>query len=65
MRLTFRHRLRSSRRFVFENIMDREHVCVLHRRWFRNLRLHVQRPEYVEYSLTGLKAGSAGSRWSG
>jgi saccharopine dehydrogenase-like protein len=57
MRLTFRHRLRSSRRFVFENIMDLEHVCVLHRRWFRNLRLHVQRPDYVEYSLTGLFYG--------
>jgi len=57
MRLTFSHRLRSSRRFVFENIMDLEHVCVLHRRWFRNLRLREQRPEYVEYSLTGLFYG--------
>ena len=57
MRLTFSHRLRSSRRFVFENIMDLEHVCVVHRRWFRNLRLHVQRPDYVEYSLTGLFYG--------
>src|SRR5437879_12876235 len=57
MRLTFRHSLRSSRRFVFENIMDLEHVCVLHRRWFRNLRVRVQRPDYVEYSLTGLFYG--------
>src|SRR5713226_6226110 len=57
MRLTFRHCLRSSRRFVFENIMDLEHVCVLHRRWFRNLRVRVQRTDYVEYSLTGLFYG--------
>jgi Saccharopine dehydrogenase NADP binding domain len=57
MRLTFRHSLRSSRRFVFENIMDLEHVCVVHRRWFRNLRVRVQRPDYVEYSLTGLFYG--------
>jgi len=42
---------------VFENIMDLEHVCVVHRRWFRNLRAHVQRPDYVEYSLTGLFYG--------
>ncbi len=57
MRLTFRHILRSSRRFVFENIMDLEHVCVVHRRWFRNLRVLVQRPDYVEYRLTGLFYG--------
>jgi len=57
MRHTFRHCLRSSRRFVFENIMDLEHVCVVHRRWFRNLRVRVQRPDYVEYSLTGLFYG--------
>jgi hypothetical protein len=37
--------------------MDLEHVCVLHRRWFRNLRMRVQRPDYVEYSLTGLFYG--------
>jgi len=53
MRLTFRHFVRSSRRFVFENIMDLEHVCVVHRRWFQNLRVRVQRPDYVEYRLTG------------
>lgn len=57
MRLTFRHFLRSSRRFVFENIMDLEHVCVVHRRWFQNLRVRVQRPDYVEYRLTGLFYG--------
>jgi len=53
MRLTFRHSLRSSRRFVFENIMDLEHVCVVHRRWFRNLRVIVQRADYVEYRVSG------------
>lgn len=57
MRLTFCHSLRSSRRFVFENIMDLEHVCVVHRRWFQNLRVRVQRPDYVEYRLTGLFYG--------
>jgi saccharopine dehydrogenase-like NADP-dependent oxidoreductase len=57
MRLTFSHPLRSSRRFVFENIMDLEHVCVVHRRWFRNLRVRVRRPDYVEYRLTGLFYG--------
>jgi Saccharopine dehydrogenase NADP binding domain len=57
MRLTFRHFVRSSRRFVFENIMDLEHVCVVHRRWFQNLRVRVQRPDYVEYRLTGLFYG--------
>src|SRR5438874_10865572 len=57
MKLTFRHFLRSSRRFVFENIMDLEHVCIVHRRWFQNLRVRVQRPDYVEYRLTGLFYG--------
>jgi saccharopine dehydrogenase-like NADP-dependent oxidoreductase len=57
MRLTFRHFLRSSRRFVLENIMDLEHVCVVHRRWFQNLRVRVQRPDYVEYRLLGLFYG--------
>jgi Saccharopine dehydrogenase NADP binding domain len=57
MRLTFSHRLRSSRRFVFENIMDLEHVCLLHRRWFRNLRVRVQLPDHVEYRLTGMFYG--------
>jgi hypothetical protein len=57
MRLTFRHSLRSSRRFVFENIMDLEHVCVVHRKWFKNLRVRIERPDYVEYRLTGLFYG--------
>ena len=49
---TYRRTLRTSRRFVFENIFDLEHVCVVHRRWFRNLRILVQKPQYVEYRLT-------------
>src|SRR2546427_4615626 len=57
MKPTSRHFLRSSRRFVFENIMDLEHVCVVHRRWFQNLRVRVQRPDYVEYRLTRLFYG--------
>ena len=59
MQLTFEHALRSSRKFVFENIMDLEHVCVVHRRWFRNLRVRVQRSDYVEYRLTGWFYGFA------
>jgi len=47
-----RHHLRSSRRLVFENIMDLEHVPVVHRRWFRDIRIREQRPDYVEYRLT-------------
>ena len=57
MRQTFRHRVRTSRRFVFENILDLEHVCALHRRWFRDLRVRVRRPDYVEYRLTSLFYG--------
>jgi len=53
MRLTFRHQVRSSRRFIFENIMDLDHVCVVHRRWFQNLRVIVQRADYVEYRVSG------------
>ena len=52
LRLEFRHRLRSCRRLVFENIMDLEHVPVIHRRWFREVRIREQRPDYVEYRLT-------------
>ena len=37
--------------------MDLEHVCVVHRRWFRNLRVRVQRSDYVEYRLRGLFFG--------
>jgi hypothetical protein len=33
--------------------MDLEHVCVVHRKWFRNLRVRIERPDYVEYRLTG------------
>jgi hypothetical protein len=57
MKSVFRHRLKSARRFVFENIMDLEHVCALHRRWFRNLRVRVRRDDYVEYRLTSLFYG--------
>ena len=57
MRLTFSHCLRSSRRFVFENIVDLDHVCVVHRRWFRDLRIRVERPDYAEYRLTALFYG--------
>ena len=52
MRLEFRHQLRSSRRLVFENIMDLEHVPVVHRRWFSEIRIRQQTPDYVEYRLT-------------
>jgi hypothetical protein len=37
--------------------MDLDHVCILHKRWFRNLRVIVQRPDYVEYRLTSLFYG--------
>jgi hypothetical protein len=55
--LIFRHKVKTARRFVFENIMDLDHVCTLHKRWFRNLRIVVQRPDYVEYRLTSLFYG--------
>jgi saccharopine dehydrogenase-like NADP-dependent oxidoreductase len=55
--LTFRHNVKTSRRFVFENIMDLDHVCTLHKRWFRNLRIVAQGPDYVEYRLTSLFYG--------
>jgi hypothetical protein len=55
--LIFRHKVKTSRRFVFENIMDLDHVCTLHKRWFRNLRIIAQRPDYVEYRLTSLFYG--------
>src|SRR5207245_1264738 len=48
---TFRRSLRTTRRYVFENIMDLDHVCVLHKRWFRNLLIITRRPDYVEYRL--------------
>jgi len=37
--------------------MDLDHVCTLHKRWFRNLRIVAQRPDYVEYRLTSLFYG--------
>jgi hypothetical protein len=55
--LVFRHKIRTSRRFVFENIMDLDHVCALHKRWFQNLRVVIQKPDYVEYRLTSLFYG--------
>jgi saccharopine dehydrogenase-like NADP-dependent oxidoreductase len=55
--LIFRHKVKTARRFVFENIMDLDHVCTLHKRWFRNLRIVVQRPDYVECRLTSLFYG--------
>jgi hypothetical protein len=57
IRATYSRVVKTSRRFVFENIMDLEHVCVLHRKWFRNLRVRVNRPDYVEYRLTSLFYG--------
>lgn len=51
LRLEFHHQLRSSRRLVLENIMDIEHVPVLHKRWFREVRVRQQSPGYVEYRL--------------
>jgi len=49
---TFHRRLRTSRHFVVENIMDLDHVCVVHRKWFSNLRTLVLKANYVEYRLT-------------
>jgi hypothetical protein len=48
----FTRRLKTSRSLVFENIMDLDHVCVLHRRWFENLRIRTWRPDYVDYQLS-------------
>lgn len=42
---------------MFENIMDLDHVCTVHKRWFRDLRIVTQRPDYVEYRLTSLFYG--------
>jgi hypothetical protein len=49
---TFARHLKTSRKFVFENIMDLDHVCHLHEKWFSNLRIIVWSPDYVEYHLT-------------
>ena len=48
----FSRRLKTSRKYVFENIMDLDHVCALHRRWFENLRIRTWRADYVDYRLT-------------
>ena len=37
--------------------MDLDHVCSLHKKWFRNLRIVAQKPDYVEYRLTSLFYG--------
>src|SRR5438094_10002337 len=34
-----------------------DHVCTLHKRGFRNLRIVAQKPDYVEYHLTSLFYG--------
>src|SRR5438309_257893 len=49
---TYKRQLKTSRAFVFENIMDLDHVCSVHRNWFSNLRIIKWRPDYVEYRLT-------------
>jgi len=49
---SFTRHLRTSRSLVFENIMDLDHVCVLHRRWFENLRIRTWRADYVDYQLS-------------
>lgn len=54
---TFHRELRTSRRFVFENLFDLDHVCVLHKRWFKHLRIIKRSPEYVEYRLQSLFYG--------
>jgi hypothetical protein len=54
---TYVRNLKTSRDFVLENIMDLDHVCSLHRKWFRNLRIRSRRPDYVEYRLTSLFYG--------
>ena len=49
--LTFSRRVLTARRFVFENIMDLDHVCVVHRRWFSDLRIREWRADHVDYQL--------------
>jgi Saccharopine dehydrogenase NADP binding domain len=48
---TFTRRVKTSRRFVFENILDLDHVCVVHRKWFRNLRIRTWGKDLVSYRL--------------
>ncbi len=52
MILKFSRIVKTSRKLIFENIMDLDHVCHLHARWFSNLRVIIQRSDYVEYRLT-------------
>lgn len=47
--LVSRHKVKTGRRFVFGNIMDLDHVCTAHKRWFGDVRIVAQRPDYVEY----------------
>ena len=54
---TFHRNLRTSRHFVFENIFDLDHVCLLHKKWFRHLRIIKQSPNQVEYRLQSLFYG--------
>ncbi|MBI4565889.1 MAG: hypothetical protein HY716_14470 [Planctomycetes bacterium] len=51
--VVYKRQIKTARRFIFENIMDLDHVCVLHRKWFTHLRTLVRRPDYVEYRLRG------------
>jgi hypothetical protein len=48
---TYVRRVRTSRRLVFENIMDLDHVCVVHARWFGHLRIREWRADHVDYRL--------------
>jgi len=54
---TFTRKVKTSRKFIFENIMDLEHVCYVHKNWFRDLRIVTQSPYYVEYYLTSVFYG--------
>jgi hypothetical protein len=59
MIIEFSKTVKTSRKLVFENIMDLNHVCHLHRQWFSNLRIIAQDPHYVEYRLTSTFYGIA------
>jgi hypothetical protein len=48
----FSRRPRTSRRYVFENIMDLDHVCVFHRGWFEKLRIRSWRTDDVDDKLS-------------
>lgn len=51
MTSVYRRRLKTARHFIFENIMDLDHVCHLHKKWFGNLRIIFWKSDYVEYRL--------------